>query len=190
MAREIPDIYKLKAMELAMADPHSMGVQKALQETYPALAKKLFEGNWIMERMVMSGYNMTNILNYPMCGKCETLALLSGLNQCTCTKTGCNSTTKNPVTLRDWLKYELKNKMPPEELEMLEYKVDRIALSMLQQYRQSLRIEYERHNEQARQKMKAQKLNKVGSESEPMVKHGKITSLTAETVVIPDEVEE
>lgn len=184
-----PDIYKLRALELSMADPNSMGVIKGLEEVYPALAAKLFEGNKLMQNMVMSGRNMMAIMDYPMCGKCETLALLSGNNQCTCTRVGCNSTTKNPVTLRTWLFYELKKKMTNEQLEDLEYKIDAIAASMLRKFKNQCRSTYEEHNHYAREKMLAKKLNADKTEEEPTVIHGKI-NLPADAIILTDTTEE
>lgn len=189
MSAEIPDVYRLKAMELAMADPHSMGVHKALQEVYPALAKKLFEGNKLMEVLVMSGRNMADIMTYPICGKCETLALWSGWKQCTCTRTGCNSTTKNPPTLRDWLKYEMRKKMTAEQLEYLDIKIDMIADSMLRKFKHECRQAYEQHNAVAREKMLVTKLNTNRREDDPTVKHGKI-NVPEDVVIIPDEIGE
>jgi hypothetical protein len=120
-------------------DPASLGVYKALDEVYPAFAKKIFENNELMKRLVLSGTNPINILTYPVCGKCETLALPTTsierggkkIPRCGCVAKGCGHITVNPVTFRDWLRYELKRKMPESVIVGIETAVDNIAMSML-----------------------------------------------------------
>lgn len=198
MHKEIPDVYKAKQLELAMADPHSMGVHKALLEVYPALAKKIFEGNQIMERLVMSGYNMMDIMEYPICNRCEGLALYNGMAtigdkkyaKCTCIRKGCNSTTINPSTLREWLANELRHKMPKEEIELLNVKVDIIAQTMLRKFKQECREEYLKHNAIARDKMKTSHLSKPVEEDSIHIKHGSISELPKDTIIIAEDEQE
>lgn len=122
-------------------DPASLGVYKALDEVYPAFAKKIFENNELMKRLVLSGTNPIHILSYPVCGKCETLALPTTsiekggkkIRRCGCVAKGCGHITVNPITFRDWLRDELKRKMPESVITGIEYAVDSIAMSMLKE---------------------------------------------------------
>jgi len=198
MAKELSDMYKARQLELAMADPHSMGVQKALMEVYPALAKKIFEGNRLMEKLVMSGFNMMDIMDYPICNKCEGLALFNGYGKigdryyarCTCIRDGCHSSTTNPSTLREWLKNELRHKMPPEEIELLDYKTDLIAETMLRKYKNECREEYIKHNAQASEKMKVHKVTTSDDVDSIEIKHGSISELPEDAIIIQDEPQE
>lgn len=127
-----------------LPDEHSVGVYKMLMEVYPAFAKKLFENNELMKRLVMTGMNPMQILDYPICGKCETMALFNGYGkrggrvyeQCTCVANKCGHTTVNPITLREWIKIELKHKAPADFIEAIEYAVDTIAQNMIAKYYQ------------------------------------------------------
>jgi DNA-binding ferritin-like protein len=196
MAKEISAVHQHHLLSLAMTDPHSMGVHKALQEVYPALADKLFEGNELMQKMVMSGFNMMDIMDYPICGKCESLALYNGYvnvgkkayPRCTCIRKGCGASTTRPATLRMWLQYELKKKMPQEAIEDLETKVDLIAERMLRMHKQSLQKAYAMHNAIANQKMKVSKLDKGQQSDTPVVRHDKTSKLPENTVWIPDNI--
>lgn len=123
----------------ASPDPASWGVYKMIDSVYPAFAKKLFHNNKFMEKIVMSGLNPRHILDYPICGRCETLAMPDKPiwkdgrwnSRCGCFADGCGAKTVNPITLRDWLAIELKKKAPPKLIDNIEYVVDRIAIAML-----------------------------------------------------------
>jgi hypothetical protein len=199
MAKERSAIHNAYLMSFALADPNSMGVHKALQEVYPALAAKLFEGNQLMHNLVMSGHNMMHIMDYPVCGTCESLALYNetGMKdgkrvpKCTCIRAGCGATTIMPATLRQWLAYELRQKMPPEEIDGLEYKIDRIAQKMLDVHKQNMRKAYMEHNARAREKMKADKVKKPVLQvepDEPVIRHNTPSKLPADTVWVPDSI--
>lgn len=129
-----------------LPDEHSYGVYKMLQDVYPAFAAKLFQGNDIMQRLVMSGYNCMDILDYPICGKCETLAAFDGYGlkdgrrvlRCTCMREKCGHSTLNPITLRDWVKYELKKKVDDEYFEAIEVAIDQIAYVMVEKHKNEL----------------------------------------------------
>jgi len=120
-------------------DPRSRGVYNALMEVYPAFAKKIFQDNKLMEILVMRGGNPMLILNYPVCGKCETLALPhtpikqngKSIPRCGCVSDKCGAITKNPITFREWLVMELKNKVPKDSISVVMNSVDMIALSMM-----------------------------------------------------------
>jgi hypothetical protein len=147
--KELSDAHKMMFNSLAMPDERSFGVFNMLKDIYPAFTDKLFEGNDIMRRLVMSGLNPMDILDYPICGKCETIAPYSGyvkrgdklVGKCTCMKEKCNYTTVSPVTLRAWLRDEMKKKVPEDFYDAIEYAVDGIAASlMLKQIRDSKEI--------------------------------------------------
>lgn len=120
-------------------DPRSRGVYNALMEVYPAFAKKIFQDNKLMELLVMRGGNPMLILNYPICGKCETLALPhtpikqngKSIPRCGCVSEKCGAITKNPILFREWLIMELKRKVPKESIPLVLNAVDIIALSMM-----------------------------------------------------------
>lgn len=129
-------------------DSHSSGVMEILNEFYPAFAKKIFEGNHILETLVMSGYNMMDILDYPICGKCESLALIDEpiikegrtIPRCTCVKPGCCVSTIRPVRFREWIAYELKKKAPPAIMEVMDYAIDDVAERMLRIIAYKIRV--------------------------------------------------
>ena len=129
-------------------DSHSVGVMEILNELYPAFAKKIFEGNAILETLVMTGYNMMDILDYPICGKCESLALIDEpiikegrtIPRCTCVKPGCCVSTIRPVRFRDWIAYELKKKAPPAIMEVIDYAIDDVAEKMLRVIAHNIRV--------------------------------------------------
>lgn len=142
MSRERPVARQSIFNQFAMPDEHSFGVFKMLADVYPAFSKKIFEGNELMQKLVVSGYNPMDIMDYPVCGKCETLAPYSGVvvkngkrvQKCTCVKHGCAATTVNPVTFRNWIKDELKRKAPADFMDALDYAVDKVAKRMLDKY--------------------------------------------------------
>ena len=120
-------------------DPHSMGLLKLLQELYPSFAKRIFQRNPFMQKVVMSNLNPMDIMEYPICGKCETLAAWSGVvekngklyQKCTCFAEGCGHTTVNPITMRQWMMEELKHKAPPDIAEIAEIAVDVVSQKMM-----------------------------------------------------------
>lgn len=144
-----------------LPDEHSHGVYKMLMDVYPNFAKKLFENNTFMKKIVMSGMNPMQILDYPICGKCETLALYDGyakrngkyVNRCTCVAEGCGASTADPITLRTWIAMELKHKAPAEYIEMIEYAVDDIVHTMIEKYYKDNAGVLQAHNAEASKKM-------------------------------------
>ena len=199
MQKQRSTVHTAQLLGLALADPHSMGVHKALNEVYPALATKLFEGNMLMQKMVMSGFNMMNILDYPICGKCESLALYNGYAtesgkphvRCTCIRQGCGASTIRPVTLRRWLFDELRKKMPKEEIEDLDFKFDVIAQRMLDVHKKNMaRIWAERQAEANKQMLVEQPLETGTKEHVPYVKHNTTIKVPKNAVIIPDDEEE
>jgi hypothetical protein len=139
MSENITIAHSAMADLFTQKDPHSMGVYKALMDVYPALAKKLFHNNKMMQDLVTSNMNPINILSYPVCGRCETLALWDGrttkdgkrVRKCTCTAIGCGATTVNPVTFKEWIQYELMKRVPKEFIDALPFMIDDIALAYL-----------------------------------------------------------
>ena len=135
-------------------NPESVGIYKMIDEVYPAFAKKIFENNEFMKNIVMSGYSPMFILDYPICGRCETLAAYSGyakknnriVSACSCFATGCGATTKDPATFRQWLTVELKKKAPPSFVDNIEFAVDTAAQGMVQKYIQEAREQYANQN--------------------------------------------
>lgn len=131
----------------ANPDPASVGVYKMINDVYPAFAEKLFENNSFMQKIVMTGLNPMHILDYPICGKCETLAMPDKPifknnrwnNACGCFAKGCGAKTINPITLREWLIYELKKKAPKSYIENIEFVVDSIAKAMINNFEKSTR---------------------------------------------------
>jgi hypothetical protein len=115
-------------------NPESYGVFRMIDEVYPAFAKKIFQNNDFMKQVVMSGYSPMHILDYPICGRCETFAAYSGVNQCSCFGKGCGATTVNPITFRQWLIMEMKRKAPPSFADNIEFAVDAAAMAMVQKY--------------------------------------------------------
>lgn len=137
-SEEKSPVYKAMFNMFAQNDPHSFAVLKMLQDLYPAFGKKIFEGNPFMMKLVLSGMNPMDMLEYPVCGKCETLAAWTDskrtkhgiVRYCGCMADKCGAITKNPITLKTWLKEELKKKAPPDIAEQAEIAVDRVAETM------------------------------------------------------------
>ena len=133
-------------------NPDSIGIFKMVNDTYPAFAKKIFENNEFMQNIVLSGYSPMHILDYPICGRCETLAAYSGyakkngraVSVCSCFAKGCGANTTDPITFRQWLIMELKKKAPPSFAENIEFSVDTAAQAMVQKYSREAREEYAR----------------------------------------------
>lgn len=181
--RERPLARQAVFNSFALPDEKSFGVYKALNDVYPSFAEKLFENNDLMRKIVMSGYNPMDILDYPICGRCETLAAYNGYSvkngkrysKCTCMRQGCGHTTINPVTLRVWMKDELKKKVPPEYIDTIEYAVDGIAAKMIQMHMQYLRKLQEDYSNVVRKKIVSEEKLKdvvVGSmEEKPKIEH-------------------
>jgi hypothetical protein len=144
MSSETAKRAMMKSFE--MPDERSFAVMKMLNDVYPAFASKLFQGNELMQKLVMSGYNCMDILDYPICGKCETLAAYDGYGlkdgkhvlRCTCMDEKCGHSTLNPPTLRQWVKWELKKKVDDEWFEALDYAVDAIAMSMVNKHKNEM----------------------------------------------------
>lgn len=122
-------------------NPESIGVFRMIDEVYPSFAKKIFQNNDFMRDVVMSGYSPMHILDYPICGRCETIAAYSGANQCSCFGKGCGATTVNPITFRQWLIMELKRKAPASFMENVEVAVDAAAMGMMQKYIQDAKAQ-------------------------------------------------
>jgi hypothetical protein len=145
----------------ANTDERSMGVLKMLEEVYPAFAQKIFEGNDLMRNLIMTGYNPMDILDYPICGKCERIAVFSGygkvygrqVQQCACMAEGCGHTTNSPITLREFIMYELKKRVKSEEFAVaIEYAIDGIAASMMNKHVKELKATMLEHNFNAQEK--------------------------------------
>jgi hypothetical protein len=133
---------------LMQPNAHSIGVMKLLKNYYPAFAKKVFEGNPLMEKLSMIGVSSFDILRYPVCGHCETLAAFisyahnadgtqifkkdgSKVGVCRCFK--CGSVTVDPITFYDWCLLELKKKAPATIDTDLPLAVDLIAEKCVKQ---------------------------------------------------------
>jgi hypothetical protein len=148
---------KFDAMANVLAKPnsHAMGVMKLIDSYYPAMAKKVFERNPVVEAMAMSGFCSMDILIYPVCGHCETLALYHHyaknpdgtpardedgrpIGVCKCKK--CGKETVNPVKFFDWCMMELKKRAPEDIAESLVLAVDIIAERAIQDAKRVYRI--------------------------------------------------
>lgn len=146
MPQEMTDKQEAILRSFLLPDPKSMGAFNALMNVYPALAKKLFDNNPYMQKIVMTGLNNMNILDYPVCGRCERLAVWNKFKvvngelqwRCTCFTEGCNHTTTNPVILRDWLADELKKRAPEGYVDIIDEAIDGIASMMVNKAMQDL----------------------------------------------------
>lgn len=149
MLEQSPDEMKrYQAMTNLLMQPNSrtIGVIKLIDKYYPALAKKVTEGNPIMERFVTSGFNTMDILMFPVCGHCESLAAFSGgaelkrgryVPVCTCYK--CGKSTVDPVLMKQWCMEEIKKKAPETIGEDLMAVVDLIADKMVEKAKDDLK---------------------------------------------------
>lgn len=128
-------------------DPHNQGVYHMLMKLYPSFAKKVFDSSQFISKLVMIGYDSSDVLEFPICGKCEALAVPTEplitkdkrtgktrvIPQCGCFK--CGATSKNPVTFREWIRDEIKHKAPPDLIaqldDLLDEATDMMALQMM-----------------------------------------------------------
>ena len=146
--------YSAMTKLLMQPNSRSIGVIKLMDKYYPALAKKVLEGNPVMEKFVLSGFNTMDILMFPMCSHCETLSAFSNqvakqngryVPVCTCFK--CGKTTVNPVLMKQWCIDEIKKKAPDSIGQELMVVVDLIADKMVAQAKENLQrtIVYEQN---------------------------------------------
>ena len=143
----------------SQVDERSKGVVDMIKDVYPAFAKKIFEGNRLMQAIVMSGYNMMDILDYPICGSCESIALFNEygtkdgrqVDRCTCVK--CGQSTLEPISFRQFIVMEMKKKVKPEFMNELDLIVDRLAQDMMLATIAKLRNEFMKHNAVGNKKM-------------------------------------
>jgi len=202
MSREHSKAHVAMMHSFAQPDEHSYGVFKMLNDVYPAFAKKLFENNDLMKTLVMTGYNPMDILDYPVCGKCETLAAPDGYAikngrqycKCLCFAKHCGATTVNPISLRKWMKYELKKRVSEDFFDAIEVSVDSIAAAMLQRYQQETSGIIKQHNNMQREKRNIVLLDgtEVNPTKEPpIVQHyhdGK-PHIPKDAIEIPDNID-
>jgi hypothetical protein len=116
------------------SNAHTVGVLKLLKNYYPALEKKVLEGNPLVIAMVKNNMCNMDILNYPICGHCETLALFTKyaitnkdriVEVCQCPK--CNAETIGPLTVLEFCLMELRKRAPMTIEEDLVGATDAIA---------------------------------------------------------------
>lgn len=141
------ELKRYQAMTNLLLQPNSrsVGVIKLIDKYYPALAKKVTEGNPIMEKFVMSGFNTMDILMFPICGHCESLAAFSGgaelkrgryVPVCTCYK--CGKSTVDPMLMKQWCIEEIKKKAPESIGADLMTVVDLMADKMVEKAKDNL----------------------------------------------------
>lgn len=168
-------------------NPDSLGVFKTLEDIYPSFSAKIFQGNAFMQMIVMSNYSPMHILDYPICGRCETLAMWNNrglkdgkiVKKCSCFADGCGSTTFDPPTFRDWLKEEMRKKATPQMLENLEFVVDVTAMAMM---KRSVSEQKQMMDQEASSRM--QKLGIVNAFGEPIQdEHCEVTLTEASSPV-------
>ena len=138
--------YDAQRNVLAQKNAHTLGVMKLLKYHYPALAKKVMEGNPLVLKMAESNMCGMDVLNYPICGQCEALAAFfdyardnrmrlivkedgSHAGVCRCLK--CGAVTVDPITFLDWCVMELRKKAPDTVAEDLIGASDAVAEKML-----------------------------------------------------------
>lgn len=136
------DKWSAMANKLLQPNSHAIGVLKILDQYYPAFAKKVLYRNPVVEKAVMSRMIDFDILKYPICNHCETLALWNRYYQnpdgsnvfkadgtkvavARCWK--CGKDSINPVTFREWCLMELKKRAPENIGDSLDFAVDAIA---------------------------------------------------------------
>jgi len=132
-------VYRMMNHKARMADPRSMGLKRMLENLYPALANKVFKAKTIFAQVLLTGSNPMDMMDMPVCGKCESLAgwkdgiIHSGAfhPQCKCEAAGCGAYTTDPVTFRVWLREQLKQKKLAVDPQDLDRVVDFTAARML-----------------------------------------------------------
>ncbi|NCU39107.1 hypothetical protein EOL96_08845, partial [Candidatus Saccharibacteria bacterium] len=118
-------------------DPHNAAIHAMLMQLYPAFAKKVFEGSGLIGKLVRIGYDSADVLDFPICGRCESLAAYTDsyfkkgadgqmyeIPRCGCLKDGCGHITNNPTTFREWIKDEIRHKAPKSLIDELDDMID------------------------------------------------------------------
>ena len=132
---------------LKQPNSHAVGVMKLINEYYPSFAKRVFYRNPLMEKIVMANFSSVDILVYPICGKCESLAAFyryaqtpegvpvlkpDGRNIGVCKCFRCGSETVDPITFNEWCLMEMKKKAPSTFETDLLFAVDMVAEKLIQ----------------------------------------------------------
>lgn len=146
------DSHEIQSRLFYMPNSHSVAVIKTIDKLYPAFAKKIFERNPIMQMLVMSGFSTTDILSYPICGHCETLAAYDDVafkngkyvSRCTCFR--CGKSTIDPILFKDWCEIELKKRTDENVESMLSFIVDTFAERMITDVKKKLELAKEKES--------------------------------------------
>jgi hypothetical protein len=119
---------------------------KLLKENYPAMAKKVMEGNPLVVAMAQYNLCTMDILKYPICNHCETLALWTRFKMlddgrrvgvCVCPK--CNTESVDPLKVDEWIMMELKKKAPDVTIDDLVFATDETAKKIVDRANRTLR---------------------------------------------------
>jgi len=136
--KEHSPVYMAMHNMLAQNDPHSFAVLKMIKDIYPAFERKIKDENDFMYKLVMSGYNPMDLLDYPVCDRCEGLAAWNGWTNdrrprhiAECMNEKCGHTTYNPPLFREWMRQELKKRAPDNVIEAIDYAMDDICSSYI-----------------------------------------------------------
>lgn len=139
---QITDRHKSIMSDTMKPDIRNVKIVAALSDTYKVLADKLFENNKVMETMILTQVNTMKIYDYPVCGRCETVALPhEGVyneqgklikSRCGCMR--CGHITDNPATVRQWLKDEMKHRVGPDYFDLIDIGIEKMARSMMKTY--------------------------------------------------------
>ncbi len=122
--------------KLFAPDPRTAVVLDAVNEVYPAFAQKMIAGNRYVRLLIKSNVMAMDILDFPVCGSCEQIALWDQtevdkrgniISVCQCMNSGCGKTTKNPITVKQWMALELKNRVKPEFWDIIDNTKDILA---------------------------------------------------------------
>lgn len=151
---QITDRHKSILLANSMPDERNFAIVKAVGEVYRKLADKLFENNPVMNALIMTNVSTMNIYSFPVCGKCETVALpnmpivdpITGATTSTCGCMRCGTITRNPPTVKEWMRDELRRRVQPEFFELIDVGIERIAVSMMRTWLNDLTVGLEQDN--------------------------------------------
>lgn len=146
---------------LTQPNSHNVGVMKLISEYYPALAKKVFERNPLMEHLALANFSSMDILVYPICNRCEALAAyydyaknadgtpmltIEGkpVGICRCLK--CGHDTVNPITFFEYCLMELKKRAPVDIDTSLIFAVDIVAERLITDAKRIYTLQAQKEN--------------------------------------------
>lgn len=102
--------------DLSQINSNHINIMDTIEGVDPKFAKHMFLRNQLIENFAKQMGGGINILDQPMCNRCERPAAWNQEGTAYCFS--CHSTTKDPITVKKYL-IEYTKGLPQEQLELL-----------------------------------------------------------------------